>query len=1375
MARSREIWILAAVWLWLGRPVSADLQVFASFEDAAEVEAVRPGPGVRVAPSTRFPAWASHSLEVKVSEPGGEVRMTRLPGNWGRQESLLVFVWSTVDSSLGLVLQDGAGVVHRWSFPLRSGVNHLQCRLREATSLDLRRVESLHLEFGGAGIFYLDYFALDRFHPVLEERGRWDAAYSMEIETPHVPWGRPLAGGPLRVYALAGVRDGRGIIELAQRLQLDFRVTTQGRSPGINKWGFGDFYEHRSPGGEFWDSAYSLVHAYLAHDLLYGPDADVILWPGLHPWESYPREVRDAIRRRVEAGTGLVLFFPFSREGPSGELWSLSPLVEVAPRPSRREGETGIDRSRWLSRQDHFITRGVSLDSFPWEQLGVVPSRVSGQLLLETEKGTPVLAVRTVGRGRVVAFGYLEQGMIPEISNLWKTGLEYPYHEYLWSLVARAVVWAGRREAHGQIRRVESSREGVQVHTTGAPPGSRLWFRMEDDFGEEEGSGEVEISDRQAQVPLPASLHGGRHGVQLRLLVNGQVLDWASLELHTEQPVRVEGIRCRSEQVSLGAPVEATVHLSSTTDSPSTLKVRLLDNYGRLLAETRTPLTVQSEGSWQVRLDSSGALTHLAWVEAEVEVKGRRSDRRRQEVFLLRPRQWDDYDLTMYRFGPDPFPGIWPAIDAQLRRLNVTTLAAYSLDHSRYANYQIQAQTRISGQESPDGPLRDYYTGMKKKYLETRDKRVLVREFCLNDPAYRAQVRQELEEMIPRWAPFSPQSYYVYEEPSLTCYGDALDLCFSSHCLARMREWLKGEYGSLEALNRQWGTGFTRWEEVVPDDTYEARRRGNSASWADHRSFMEWSYADAFRFVLEELRKLDPGGILLNSGTQISGSHNGCDYSQINRYTEHLNAYTGGNQLDFHRCFNPALKISGGAGYGALGKEVLYDFYGNLFKGASAGAYIFWQYSTLNPDLSLCQSGRDMEEGFRELREGGIGKLVGLGTPDHHGIAIHYSYPSIHGAWIVDGEILERVSYQSSRTFTRFGQNRDGWVKILRDAGFQFDFLSYRDLEKGGLTGGPYRVFVLPMSVALSDEEVEAIRRFVRQGGILLADALPGVMDEHTTFRKRRPLEEVFGVRLAGADPDTVAAMEGEPRLVLEGARPLLEEGGKPRLLHHRYGEGQAFLLNYFLHHYPEARQEKRHQEDLKRLQRVLQAGGLVPRVQLTSLSGQVADGISLYWFNNGPTRLLGLLPDLERAPKETLRIEFLQEQAIYDVRRKDYLGFRRTLEQEVEAGVPELYALVAGPVQGLEVTAPSSLQRGQEIVVSYRVSGPPRFRSVVRVELLGPDGRLLGLYGGNFDLVEGRGEFRLRPALNDPAGRWRIRVTDVISGLSAQSEIFLR
>src|SRR5207237_245006 len=115
--------------------------------------------------------------------------------------------------------------------------------------------------------------------------------------------------------------------------------------------------------------------------------------------------------------------------------------------------------------------------------------------------------------------------------------------------------------------------------------------------------------------------------------------------------------------------------------------------------------------------------------------------------------------------------------------------------------------------------------------------------------------------------------------------------------------------------------------------------------------------------------------------------------------------------------------------------------------------------------------------------------------PDNENrIAIHYSYPSIHGAWITDGKMKAgNVTDPTSETLEQFRRNLDGWVKVLHDAGTGFDFIAYSGIENNELLSKGYKVLVLPMSLALSDKEVVQIEKFVQQGGVVIADALPGV------------------------------------------------------------------------------------------------------------------------------------------------------------------------------------------------------------------------------------------------------------------------------------------
>ncbi|MGH9938543.1 MAG: hypothetical protein ACREAM_20070, partial [Blastocatellia bacterium] len=314
---------------------------------------------------------------------------------------------------------------------------------------------------------------------------------------------------------------------------------------------------------------------------------------------------------------------------------------------------------------------------------------------------------------------------------------------------------------------------------------------------------------------------------------------------------------------------------------------------------------------------------------------------------------------------------------------------------------------------------------------------------------------------------------------------------------------------------------------------------------------------------------------------------------------------------------------------------------------------------------------------------------------------------------------------------------------------------------------------ILPMSVALSDREAEAIREFARQGGVVIADAAPGVMDEHCTFRERRALADLFGVAPARANRETIVAMKGEPDLKLEGAKALMDEDGRPMLLEHTMGRGRAYLLNFFLDRYPEDKLEGRQAPTQEKLQRVLNAAGIKPTIKLESLAGKL--NCETYQFNQGSTRLLGLVPDKEKSAAQKARLVFNQQGALYDVRQKRYLGFGSVFETEIEPAVPKLFALVASRINGLELQAPARAKLGEEVTIDFRVTGAGQLRSVAKVVVTDAAGREVSVYGGNRDIVNGVGSVSFRTALNDLLGTWRVSVTEVISGETANAEITVR
>lgn len=1372
-------------------------KVIASFEEERDLKNINVTSGVKVSRSTDFPALKEFSCKAIFPEKGGALYLNKIEFfswkniegiHYGEDEVLQLFVWSDKATDITLSVEDSLNKVFAKQYSIKKGANHLQLLLAQAKELDFKKIKSIGIGTTCNDVFYIDYISLDQYQPVLEKLGRWDVEYSTEIQTPHYPWGSKFVNGPIKSYSISPVFDGRGIIELAQRLGMDFKVATIGRTQGDQKWGFGDFYARRDPSEKDNKNPYSLSHNYIADDLMFSPRFDVIIWPGLHVWESYPSPVRNAVLERVKNGTGLVLLYPVS-EKEDGQLWTFSPLKSLTASNAQKpvaDSETWtipeLDTSAWSPVKPHYITRGVCFDALPYSYMGVFNyQNNNGEVLIRTQKGNPVLAVSNFGKGRIVALAYPEMGFLPIVKSPWEAGVNYPYWEYIWSLLAKSVVWASHKEPDVSIGKISKTTKGFNVILKNNLIPTSLSVQIFDDFGllEEESIVKIKPKQTEVSVAIRKKLKGGGHIVNVALQGGKGVYDWYSLLFRTPKMCEIISVNNDKSEIPVGEKVSSTVRLKSDILVKGTLAARLYDNYERLVDENIQEVSFTGEKELKVVLRSENIITNLGRSDYVLYINGIQADHKILEHFFLQPRLWDDYDITMYHFGPNPIPGVWPAVDRQLQELDVTTLAAYTIENSKHGNYKVQAQTRIRGVESPDrGPDLEYYEQMKRKYLETNDKNLLVRKYGLKDSVFLNSVREELIKKAGSWKKFSPSAYYIFEEPSITRYDDALDLCFSKATLAAMRIWLKEQYLTLNALNKQWGTSFNKWEDVVPDDSREARQRGNYSSWADHRTYMEICWADLFKFVQKTVNDTDPGGLVQLSGTQATSSHNGYDYSLLNKYVGQMNPYDIDNQLEYHHTFNPDLKVSGQAGYGALGKGVLYDFYNHLFLKETGGSYIFWQVSSLNPDLRINQSGRDMKEGFDEMRKRGIGRLIGSFEPENElKIAVHYSYPSIHAAWIVDGKIVPETENNISETLVQFNKNRDGWVKVLHDMGVGFNFISYSNIEKGGLVSDGYRILILPMSLALSDKEVRNIEEFVKQGGKVIADALPGVMDNHAKFRESRALADVFGISARSYTLEELVTPESESDLKVTSAKVLGMENNKLQLLKNKYGEGTAYMLNYFMDDYPEEKSNQRNETSLTKVRNIFDLEHLSSGIQITSRNGDRENGIEKYAFSDkvGSTRLLGLLPGKEGQDKKVV-IHFNQPVNLYDIRNKKYLGKADEFNISIYNSVPELFGLLKGKIEDLNIRAASRVRPGETVTLDFTIAGEKisSFNSVARVEVYNPKGEEVNYYSKNCEITNGSGRYSFCTALNDLPGIWKVRVTEVISNLQKEVSIMV-
>jgi len=181
--------------------------------------------------------------------------------------------------------------------------------------------------------------------------------------------------------------------------------------------------------------------------------------------------------------------------------------------------------------------------------------------------------------------------------------------------------------------------------------------------------------------------------------------------------------------------------------------------------------------------------------------------------------------------------------------------------------------------------------------------------------------------------------------------------------------------------------------------------------------------------------------------------------------------------------------------------------------------------------------------------------------------------------------------------------------------------------------------------------------------------------------------------------------------------------------------------------------------------------------------------GVETHLFRNGGVRIVGLLTnpflrvdDLgpaefrsnERFEKtRSVKLTLPQEMYVYDLRAAKALGRRKEIAVTLDPYEPAIFAASAAPLAEMRVAAPARLGRGEngQIAVSFATRSPAATH-LLHVDVVDPLGKISPCYSGNLLAGSGRTAKLLPLAVNDAAGKWEIRVKDLLSGQSATAAI---
>ena len=1167
------------------------------------------------------------------------------------------------------------------------------------------------------------------------------------VVTEHTLWARPYSRPtPRLLWIMAlecGSNNARLVTELQQRLGGEYAVSLAYSAQTLGSDTAGDAY---------WSQIATTHETAVREDLATKSASpwEVLLLDTV-AWDTLPKIVRDIIVSRVRGGAGLVF---------------TSPQPEPFP----------PDLAALLA--DPMETPTALRAAFPADRLATFAL------------SSPLLEAHACGAGRIAVLR--QQDAWPEdteatgLVGRWADPVVINFEYYL-SLLCLAVIWAGRREPDVTIVELTPDAEtrwpyagtlNLQIAST-APDIRALTveiiFRDTRNRRQTGPRQPLTISPGLCQQSvLLGDLRPGRHFIDIWLRdADDRVVCWASTYLEVAPEVAIASMRLDRERYERDEAITAILDFAQPPPVGSTLSVSLFDNYGRLLEQHSPPIVPDAPMAFA--LTAASVTTPVAYLLYELTADDKLLGCFEQEVLVAQRPPADDFTLAVSL--------VWEG--------DISHLACQLLRRRELSKYGVRYAYLWAAPPAAAGAARENQVGIPGALnLGTLVKPDTVspypvRQPCLSDPERLEEMERTVRAFTADFRPFGPPFISLGGERFVgqTPHG-APDLCWSASCLAVFREFIREQYDTLEALNRQYGTTCTAWEQVQPGRWADCETSGNYAPWVDHMLAMDRVATRFFTRAARAVQDTDPAvkvgwdspvGLEWAAPTMRSSFvfQLNYDYLALLHVFSGLVPYDSQVERELIRSLTPD-------GYyfsewwGAYLAD-RYEWWQRSFpwRLITKGANSSWYFHDQGPENALALDLRPTpwfvwaNEELQEIRAG-VGKLLLHAEVERDGIAVLWTQSGYWAATIGLGA-AGRPNRPHGRMMT-----------LLQDLGLSYRYITGEQLAARALRTDDCRLLVLPWAQALSVEEAATIRVFVQEGGIVLADVRPGVLDPHCAVLPAGLLDDVFGLAPCPLDPAGEEERRDDPLPQYERRIPT----DASAIYVHRYGQGAALLLNRLIDGYggsegggcppPGFRVDPESVPFRARLCELLAAHGLMAPVRL-EMAGMPQAGVEITRYCLGDAWYLVLLPDKE-VPRleQTAAVSLPKSGHLYDVRRGRYIGETDHFDTVFARGNAQMYALLPYRVDALELDAPETICAGDKMVCNLRVRahGASITTHVLHLELIDPNGQTAPWCYQNLLVEQGCCSVRLPLALNEAPGAWTLRVRDIATGVSTEQVV---
>jgi hypothetical protein len=416
---------------------------------------------------------------------------------------------------------------------------------------------------------------------------------------------------------------------------------------------------------------------------------------------------------------------------------------------------------------------------------------------------------------------------------------------------------------------------------------------------------------------------------------------------------------------------------------------------------------------------------------------------------------------------------------------------------------------------TPGKPVNWRFLEAQQRYrANPADTTALFREPPLLDPASLERIRRRLTETVTQQKSSQPLYYSLGDETGIADLTAFWDFDLSPVSVAGFRTWLRGQYGSLAALNTEWGTAYASWDSIQPEITNAAMARtdDNFAAWNDFKAWMDTSFAEALQIGTDAIHHADPTALSAIEGVQIPG-WGGYDYTKLVHVVDVMETGDDGVNVSIIRSLNPRV-VPVTTGFSATPAD-LHQLWRSVLDGARG--LVLWDEDNgiVRPDATLGPRAAAYAPVFAALR-GTIGRRLVNAEPIYDSIAILYSPVSFRVRWMLDhrpaGIAWMQRSSESELEDNAWRIALRGYAAALAGMGLRPRYITPDDL-----TNGPPAVstLILPHVIALSKQEARSIAMFVAKGGHVIADIPPGQFDGHG---RKQPTPSIPTTIVAPAD-----------------------------------------------------------------------------------------------------------------------------------------------------------------------------------------------------------------------------------------------------------------